>query len=230
MLRKRKKRIKGMIKSILIIIIMVTITMVYFDNRLRPIVKNIAEYRARLVVTDIINNSVTKAIENQEYDYSKIVEVKTDSESNVTMLNTNMLAVNTLKTDVVSEIQKELSQYETDGISVPAGTLLDNEFLLGRGPSIQIKIQLAGNIVTDITNEFLDAGLNQTWHKVMLNVTADIYIVMIGNKASASIDTDFCISETVIVGKVPDAFTEIITDDTESAIEETKNFQAEVEK
>ena len=82
---------------------------------------------------------------------------------------------------------------------------------MGRGPLIPLKITLAGTVITELQSQFLSAGINQTKHELTLSVKARIFIRMPGYYTTAEITTNFLVAETVIVGEVPDAFTNVVT-------------------
>ena len=57
-----------------------------------------------------------------------------------------------------------------------------------------------------MTSEFSAAGINQTRHRVILNVTTDVYVIMNGNNTSTQVENSFIIAETVLLGTVPLAY------------------------
>ena len=66
-----------------------------------------------------------------------------------------------------------------------------------------------GYVTTTISNEFTSAGINQTLLRIMMSVTGTVTVVMAGYSATSEVTTDFCIVETIIVGAVPQGFTEV---------------------
>jgi sporulation protein YunB len=74
---------------------------------------------------------------------------------------------------------------------------------MGRGPDIRINIYPIGAIVCTFSSVFTQAGINQTNHKIYVNVTSSINVVLpIHNKRIES-TTQILICESVIIGKVP---------------------------
>ncbi len=58
----------------------------------------------------------------------------------------------------------------------------------------------------DCLSSLTSAGINQTLHTVSLEVTASVEIVLPSGPRDVSTVTDVLLCESVIVGKVPDAF------------------------
>ena len=69
---------------------------------------------------------------------------------------------------------------------------------------MDLVLSLTGNVSCDIKNSFTTAGYNQTLHRMMLLVSAKVYVFLPGNEGVTNVKTEFCIAETVIVGAVPD--------------------------
>ena len=58
---------------------------------------------------------------------------------------------------------------------------------------------------------FSDAGINQTLHRIVLEVKTTVSAIIPGYTTSVEISGQFVIAETIIVGEVPDAYTHVIS-------------------
>ena len=80
-------------------------------------------------------------------------------------------------------------------------------------------MQFTCTVSTDLKSNFIATGVNNTLHTMELYVTTNIYIIIPWGHNCKSVTTKYILSETVIVGDVPEAFTNIngandeITDD-----------------
>ena len=61
-------------------------------------------------------------------------------------------------------------------------------------------------LAIDFKNTFTSAGINQTLHEIFVNVNATIYVIMPKNSATAEVNSNYCIAQTVIIGTVPETF------------------------
>jgi sporulation protein YunB len=120
-----------------------------------------------------------------------------------------MTAINTLKAGLTTAIQKRLSEYDDGKLYIALGTLIGSDIFTGRGPKIEVRMVPVGYVTAAITNEFASAGINQTLHRIMMSVTGTVTVVMAGYSATSEVTADFCIAETIIVGAVPQAYTQI---------------------
>ena len=80
------------------------------------------------------------------------------------------------------------------------------KLLAGIGPKIKITISSIGNVKTDLKSEFSSKGINQTLHRVYLQVDCEVNILTPFNKISKRITNQILIAENVIVGNIPDTY------------------------
>ena len=71
---------------------------------------------------------------------------------------------------------------------------------------IPIKILPMGDIHLDFKTEFLSTGINQTTHKIYLDVNCTMDMITTFEEDDVEINQKIPISETVIVGNVPETY------------------------
>ena len=74
------------------------------------------------------------------------------------------------------------------------------------GPDITIKMMTDGNVITDLKSEFKEAGINQTLHRVYLEVVCNATILTPYETITETITNQVLLIEGVIVGNIPDAY------------------------
>ena len=92
-------------------------------------------------------------------------------------------------------------------LSIPVGTLTGSSLLAGRGPSIHVRMQAVGSAKASLRNAFTSAGINQTRHQVLLDVSVTMSILLPGFITDAQVTSEIAVAETVIVGGVPNTYT-----------------------
>ena len=85
-------------------------------------------------------------------------------------------------------------------------TLAALALLAGSGPRIPISIVPVGSVQTDFETEFEACGINQTRHKVYLQLSASIRIVIPTGAKTTNVTANMLVAESIIVGKVPESF------------------------
>ena len=78
--------------------------------------------------------------------------------------------------------------------------------LAGRGPGIKIRISSIGNVETDLKSEFTAQGINQTLHRVYLQVKCNVNILTPFDNIAREITNQVLLIENVIVGNIPNTY------------------------
>ena len=63
-----------------------------------------------------------------------------------------------------------------------------------------------GNVETELASQFSEAGINQTLHRIYLNVSCKVTILTPFNSIEENITNQVLIAEAVILGDVPSTY------------------------
>ncbi len=186
------------------IFIVAILTFVMIINSINPIVEKLCEDKAKSIATIICNEESTKII--NKYKYEDLVTIYKDSNENITMIKSNITPINLIISDVAEKIQKRLEEVKEEEIGIRLGSFTGTKILSGIGPIIHIKLENIGNVQTDLRSEFKEAGINQTIHRIYLQVDCEVNILTPYNVISDKISNQVLIAENVIVGKIPESY------------------------
>jgi sporulation protein YunB len=135
-----------------------------------------------------------------------MVYFEKDLDGQITALKTNMSEVNRLKTSVLNRINSDVLSMDTSQLGVPLGSLIFPEFLSGKGPDIPVKILTIRNSEASFDSNFTQAGINQTLHQIIMELSVDVTVLVLGETNSFTVVSHVVVAETIIVGHVPDTF------------------------
>ncbi len=180
------------------------------DDNMRNIIDNYSSSLAKIRVNTLMNDMIHDFLERNSLEYSKLVNIRYDNNSNVKSVEIDSVRINMIKSGIVSIVQREIAKNDELNLAIPLGSVLGSEFTINRGPRIPIDMTMSSAVHTQVVSNFEGAGINQTLHRIVLNIEIDIYMVTPWYRANTKVNTDFILTETVIVGKVPDAFTVVI--------------------
>ena len=98
-------------------------------------------------------------------------------------------------------------------ISIPLGNLTGIELFSNWGPNLQLDAYPYGEVWVEMFSRFSDAGVNQTRHSMTITVTLDISFTLPGQRSyGTKVVTAVPLSETVVVGSVPNSYTNLESD------------------
>ncbi len=183
------------------------------DKQIRPMIRATAAYHASIYATDLMNEAVEQELEKIQNE--KLVFIEQNEQTGISSVTLDMLRINQIKTGITESILHELSSEETEIVEVPLGTLLGSEIFSGRGPLIPITLSPIGLARIQMSSGMRQAGINQVLHEVILSVEVEVSAILPGYSADAKADSDYLISQTVIVGNVPQRYSEAANSETE---------------
>lgn len=181
------------------------------DIRVRPIIEKTAMYQSKIFATRIINDAVYSQLEDESLDYEKLITVTYSSDNSISSIESNMVNINRLKSKITKCVNDELSHIDENDINISLGTISGLYTFYNQGPLIPVKVQPEGYAETTLISSFESAGINQTLHRIIVEITVDISAIIPGYTSSADVTTQFVIAETVIVGSVPESYTHVIS-------------------
>lgn len=201
--RKKRNRIRFTIVLVCAILAALALAI---RLRLYPLIDDMAKTRVMNEATNLINDAIDMQITSEAIDYASIVSLETDDVGNVKALRTNMTEINRLKTQVLSIVNQEIMNLSLEEIGVPIGNLIMPEFFAGRGFFLPVKIVSIRSSGATFENAFSQAGINQTLHQILMDVTVDITVLTPGGTQDLAASSQVVVAETVIVGNVPDSY------------------------
>ena len=188
--------------------------LVIMDLSFRPIIETVNAYECHEMVSRVINDAVLAELENEDADYSKLVNLTKNADGEVISLESNVMNINKLKTRIAQRLEREIERLSEIDIQIPIGTLLGIQLLHGKGFSIGMTVQPMGFATASIISEFSEAGLNQTLHRIVIEIKADVDAIIPGFSTRVPVKTTIVAAETVIVGRVPNAYTHVVASES----------------
>ena len=175
---------------------------------LQPTALSLAQSRARVLVTDALNDAIA-AIMDQNISYDDLMQVTYDSYGRVAMLQANTMRMNELGSRIVLEAQRNLEQASAQTISIPLGAASRIAIFEGMGPRISVRMLPVGSVTTEFKTEFESAGINQTRHKIYIEASARVDLILPRGAQSAAINTQVSVAESIIIGGVPESYVDV---------------------
>ena len=185
----RNKR--KIIKILLILVIAITIVRAVLLS-INPIIEEKCKTVAKSIATKISNEDLINVIK--------------DENGNIKMIGTNIISVNEIISDIPIKIQEELEKSENNNFNIKLGSFFGSKIFSGMGPNINIKIQLDGTVETDLKSEFTSQGINQTLHRIYLDVVCKVSILTPVNVISEEIKNQVLLVEGIIAGEIPESY------------------------
>lgn len=170
-----------------------------------PAFQAIASAQVSNEMTEQINQLITDYAA-EHITYSDVITLQRDESGNITAITTDSVKINKLRSDITLQVANLVSGLNPSDFSVPVGSLTGFTLLSGRGFSIPVTALTAGTVEATFHQEFAQAGINQTRHRLTLEITVPVQLYLSGQIWTTTVDTELLLAETVLVGQVPDLY------------------------
>ena len=169
----------------------------------------IATAQAQNNMTAVVENAVTADLAARQVSYADFVTIQRDEGGAITALTTDMARMNLLRSELTAAVLEALEGVDVSDVQVPLGSLFDLEPLWAKGPALKAKAMTVGTVRAEFDSQFTSAGVNQTLHRIWLEVDVPMTLLLPGGEVETALHTRLCVAETVIVGKVPDTYLQL---------------------
>lgn len=206
-LKKYSARVKRkrFFRRIFLLAALLALILLAVERNFRPLVLSLAEARSAALASQVLLGAMSESM-GDGVEYDDLMNVRMDNNGQVALLSANTVRMNQLADRAGSAALRQLGCMSAERVSVPLGAALGLSLFAGSGPDIPVSIVPVGSVRTEFATEFESCGINQTRHKVYLQLTASIRIVIPTGTKTASVTANMLVTESIIVGGVPEGF------------------------
>jgi len=200
--RRRKLKIKPYILVIIAIFAVFNLFIYLFDTRVLPaiLLKSQSIVKAKTVETI---SETSLELFNNEFKYDEMIIIDKDEAGDINLIRADTVKLNYLSSQLSIKCNDKLQEMGDVGVKVPVGWITQTSVMYNLGPNVTVKIKPVGNIQVSYESKFESAGINQTRHKIYLNVEATVRTILPLHNEEIQVSCEIPVAETIIVGKIP---------------------------
>ncbi len=205
---KRKRKIAPIVAIILVVA--VGVLLISAEIRISNVRGKLISYAAKNAASAAATVGIEKSLETDKVRYADLVKFGRDRNGNIVSVSTDAYYLNKIGNNIGDEVDKQINEMKSYVLKIPVSVLFSEQFINGRGPKMPVIFVMTGITTTDFENEFTAAGVNQTHHRIMLNIKINTYVIYSGNVIVVPYETNVCVAESIVVGITPQTFAEIM--------------------
>ena len=194
-------------RRILITTILLLFALISLGNmtlKLKDAFMVVSKSRVQTIGVKIINKIVADKL--NDLPANNLMIYQKDNNGQITAIDVDIVTMNKISNEINTEVVNAFDNLSDTYIYVPLGSASGYDLLAATGPMIPIKILPMGDIHLDFKTEFLSTGINQTTHKIYLDVNCTMDMITTFEEDNVEINQKIHISETVIIGNVPETY------------------------
>lgn len=188
------------------VFITVIILLIQADRFIRPTMKTICKEECKAFTAKILSSSIQKTLSETPCDYNDFAELVRDENGNITAVETLTGNVNRLQANLLKDINNSLEESRDTEITVSLGTASGVWIFAGKGPFVPMRFLPIGNAEAELVSCFESAGINQTCHKIFVEINVHVAGAVPFCKTEADIKYKYLLAETVLIGSVPEGY------------------------
>ncbi|MHB1420796.1 MAG: sporulation protein YunB [Bacillota bacterium] len=177
----------------------------YLEFSLRPTILAFSETQARWTATEAIHQAILEEIA-ADVTYNDLIIVEKNSKDEVVFMQANMVKVMSLASKATLRIQGVLKNLQYNSFNIPLGQVMGSRLLAAYGPGIKIELVPLGTVRINVKDSFESAGINQTRHRIILDVTCNVKVIIPFINSDVEVITQVPVAEAIIVGAVPSTY------------------------
>ena len=210
-LRKYKKKTIGshLTREIVIVvlgIIMSFLIINYFSQKFNDVILPIAEAKTRKYITETINNAADKIMFDND-----LFTIEKSNDNEIKMITYNSYEATQLINEITHNIENDLDMLENDREmyivgEIPLGIIYNNAILRNLGPRIKVRIDIVGDVLSELETEVKPYGINNALVEVRVKLYANARVILPLVSKDISITNVIPISINIVNGSIPEAY------------------------
>lgn len=203
--RKRLTRKKKWLLAAICFVLVVIGALLYFNFVINPVILSMSEIKVKSLTQRAVNQAVYEVV-NSGPVYDDMIKISRNESGMVTLISADATEINRLARDLVKLSEVKLGEISERGIAIPIGTFSGMPIFVGRGPEISIRLIPIGVISCSFRSEFRQAGINQTTHRIYVNINSNVSVVMPTQNQNIATTTELLLAESIIIGSIPSTY------------------------
>lgn len=170
-----------------------------------PIIIRTSESKIKTLANKSMNIAVVTAM-SQDITYDDLILITYNTAGDISIIQANSITINNLAKSITRVTQENLIKLTDEPITIPLGAFSGITALAGLGPTIDFEIHPYGDISCKFSSEFVSAGINQTQHKIYMNIISNVNIILPFKDLQVQATSSVLVCESVIIGNIPDTY------------------------
>ena len=202
-MRKHKKRLVAAAAAILLA---AAALLSVIELRLKSLRTEFAAAEAQNTAASAVSDGLGRTLEQYRINYDDVVNFTYDGGGSIKSLSVDIITLNTLGNAIGRNIHENVKDIKSYKVQIPLTLLFSEELTSGIGVKIPFYITMKGSSSNKFSDIFESAGVNQTRHRIMLEVNVSMYILFGGKMTEVEYKSNVCVAESIIIGATPSTF------------------------
>lgn len=222
-------KVQKLMLSIIIVLVLIMISFYVINKKVSPVLINYAETEIRNISTMVINRAISKQMV-EELDFEELFLIDKNSTGEINTIDFNPQIVNKVLSTCTSTVQLNLKYVEQGKLEeidipeillteykrgkkgsgiiyeIPSGAVFHNVILANLGPKVPVRLNLVGDIESNVQTKITDYGINNALIEVFVTITVSEQVILPFISKTIQVSTDIPVAMKLISGKIPNSY------------------------
>ena len=177
-----------------------------FDAAIRPQLVALATTKLQTQPVILSEDALEQAMAEVSVPDEGLIRPYSDQEGELTAFSVDTPRLNSLRSSLVKTVAQAVGELDSHDLGVPLGSLVGLDLFSAAGPKLPVRVVSVAAARGEYRNEFLQAGINQTLYRVVLDVEITARLLLPGGVVTTDLSTPVVVAEVLIVGQVPQTY------------------------
>lgn len=200
---RQMRKEKSFVFFLVLLVVFSSVTTIY-TQKIEPILYNFTKAKAYTLAMNATEKAILSKIQNISYD--GIISKQYGENGKLVALYANTGEINRISNELILEIESNILKVEVSDINIPLALFLDLGIIGGGNAKINIKAIPLGDTKIECVSQFDSVGINQTRHRILLDVKTYYTIISPVYIKNECYHTEVLLAETIINGEIPSSY------------------------
>lgn len=177
-----------------------------FDAAIRPQLVALATAKLQTQLVALSEAALEEAMTEGGASTEGVLQPYSGLDGELSAFTVDTLRLNALRSTLVKTVAQSVGELDSHDLGVPMGALTGLDLFSAAGPKLPVRVVSVAAAKGEYRNEFLQAGINQTIYRVVLDVEVTAKLLLPGGVVSTDLSTPVVVAEALIVGQVPQTY------------------------
>lgn len=214
-LRQYKKKTMGtyLSRELIFIVLGIILSFViveYLSDKFNDVMMPVVEEKTKKYLSTIIND----ATDGIKFD-GNLFTIEKSATNEIKMITYDSYEATKLINEITHNIQdkldiiEDINSYNSENFiitEIPMGVIFRNSMIRNFGPRIKVRMELVGDILSELQTEVKPYGINNALVEVRVRIIANARVIMPLSSKEIQITNMIPISINIVNGRVPDGY------------------------
>ena len=184
-----------------------------FNQAVDRLFARVTEDQVHNLGAGMLNQAVDTLLEDGSIRREELLEIQKQEDGSIASVAVDSEQINRIYVRFNELLLERLHEQEMETIRIPLGSLTNIWLFSAKGPDVTFHVYPVGYLDSRIRSVFDEAGINQTRHRLVLEVELELMCVGLLHRENVTVASEYVLAETLLMGETPEQYGQILLEE-----------------